>query len=59
MRVVTGAGNSAQSSRSFKVRLCELRFAQAICYVHSIIINFIPGILEAKKMIQKYKGDTK
>ena len=29
-------------------------FAQAICYVHSIIINFIPGILEAKKMIQKY-----
>ena len=25
------------------------RFAQAICYVNSIIINFIPGILEAKK----------
>ena len=38
---------------------CVLLRARAICYVHSVIINFIPGILEAKNMIQKYKGDTK
>ena len=49
-----------QSSQSFKVRLCELyiffKFAQSICYVHSIIINFIPGILEAKNDDTKIQG---